>query len=388
MSKKRCVLFAALEMSYWCFHASFIGYAAAYLLAQGVSNTAVSLLLAGYMLLGFIGSLAAGNACDRFRTNKKVFMLCMLMAYGLMFALYFRGAEVAVAALCYPLLGFFFLPQGANIDSWLLDACARDQRIFGRIRCMPSLAYAVVCALFGQLIARFGYHVMIPGATFFFAVTMASAALLPDAKREAAAEKKKASAGDVGRLFAAAPYRRLVVLLFLLGLATAPMNNLKIVVLESVGGNVSHVGVDAFVGAMTQVPFIAMAALIHRLPLRVRFLSMSFLLMLMPLTASFAVSPAMVYLASFFYNVGYGILLTTMRDVTELHVDRDIRNLGHTLSDAVFTSFSGVISLMYAGALTDALGVRAMLAVCAAICAVPVVISLLPQRVSDRKSLR
>ncbi|MBQ6858271.1 MAG: MFS transporter [Clostridia bacterium] len=387
MSKKRCVLFAALEMSYWCFHASFIGYAAAYLLAQGVSNTAVSLLLAGYMLLGFIGSLAAGNACDRFRTNKKVFMLCMLMAYGLMFALYFRGAEVAVAALCYPLLGFFFLPQGANIDSWLLDACARDQRIFGRIRCMPSLAYAVVCALFGQLIARFGYHVMIPGATFFFAVTMASAALLPDAKREGQA-RKKASAGDLGRLFAAAPYRRLVALLFLLGLATAPMNNLKIVVLESVGGDVSHVGVDAFVGAMTQVPFIAMAALIHRLPLRTRFLSMSSLLLLMPLTARFAVSPAMVYLASFFYNVGYGILLTTMRDVTEIHVDRDIRNLGHTLSDAVFTSFSGVISLMYAGALTDALGVRAMLSVCAMICAVPVVISLLPQRVSDRKSLR
>ena len=387
MSKKRCVLFAALEMSYWCFHASFIGYAAAYLLAQGVSNTAVSLLLAGYMLLGFIGSLAAGNACDRFRTNKKVFMLCMLMAYGLMFALYFRGAEVAVAALCYPLLGFFFLPQGANIDSWLLDACARDQRIFGRIRCMPSLAYAVVCALFGQLIARFGYHVMIPGATFFFAVTMASAALLPDAKREGQA-RKKASAGDLGRLFAAAPYRRLVALLFLLGLATAPMNNLKIVVLESVGGDVSHVGVDAFVGAMTQVPFIAMAALIHRLPLRTRFLSMSSLLLLMPLTARFAVSPAMVYLASFFYNVGYGILLTTMRDVTEIHVDSDIRNLGHTLSDAVFTSFSGVISLMYAGALTDALGVRAMLSVCAMICAVPVVISLLPQRVSDRKSLR
>ena len=168
----------------------------------------------------------------------------------------------------------------------------------------------------------------------------------------------------------------LVLLLLLIGLAIAPINNLKIVVLENVGGNVSHIGVDSFISALTQVPFIAMAGLLAVIPLRVRFAAMAFLPLMMILLVRFASSPVMVFAGSFFANVGYGILLPTMREVTERFVSEDLRNLGHNLSDAIYNSFSGVISLVYAGAVADCFGINAMLTLCVLIAVVPAVLSL------------
>ena len=133
---------------------------------------------------------------------------------------------------------------------------------------------------------------------------------------------------------------------------------------------------DCFVSAITQVPFIAMAGTITMFALRKRFMAMAILPMTMILLVRFAVSPAMVFAGSFFYNVGFGILLVTMREVTEKYVDKDLRNLGHNLSDAVFNSFSGVISLMYAGVVADNFGVNAMLTLCVVIVVIPVLLSM------------
>lgn len=363
MSKRLCVGFAALEVSYWCVHASFIGYASAYLLQKGIGSTIVSLLLAVYLLSAFAGSLVWGGVCDRYRTNRRVFIAGAAVSLALINVVYFLADSLPVVALCYPLLGFFYQPLASNADAWLLAACRHDRQLFGRIRCMPSLFYAFVCALHGQLIARFGYHFMLVGGVLFLLVLLMTACLLPDVRGEGTADEKT-SARDLVQLAANRPYRHLLIILFLVGVAIAPINNLKIVVYENVGGHVAHIGSDSFVGALTQVPLIAMAGVLGRVPLRRRYLAMTALPFGMLLLTRFAVSPAMVMVGTCVYNIGYGFLLPTMRDVAEAHVDTRLRNLAHNLSDAVFTSFSGVVSLLYAGAVVDSFGVGAMLTIC------------------------
>jgi len=372
---RKFALFSALEITYWGFHASFIGYASSYLLGRGVSNTMMSLLIAGFLLCAFAGSMIFGRLCDRYQTNKRVFLPCMLAAYAMMLVIYFYADHAPVLMMCYPLLGFFFQPQGANADAWVLSAYDHDQKMYGKIRSMPSLFYAVISMVMGRLISRFGYGMMLLGATLFMALSLASAMLLADA-RAVSAQRHGMSAQDVRRLFASRPYRRLVLLLLLIGLAIAPINNLKIVVLENVGGNVAHIGVDSFVSALTQVPFIAMAGLLAMIPLGKRFAAMALLPLTMILLVRFASSPVMVFAGSFFANVGYGVLLPTMREVTERYVDEDLRNLGHNLSDAVYNSFSGVISLMCAGAIADQFGVNAMLTLCVVIAVIPALLSM------------
>ena len=374
MEKRDFVLFSVLESAFWGYHACFLGYASAYIISRGTSSTVMSLLLSGFLLSAFVGSMVFGRICDQKQTNKRVLMPCMAMCYVLMMIIYFFAEQVPVLAVCYPLMGLFFQSQGANVDAWVLSSCDHDQNVFGKIRSMPSLFYALISVTMGALISRFGYGMMLLGATIFMAMTLASAAMLKDA-HAVAMPRKRMDSGDIRRLFANPPYRHLMALLMLIGLAIAPINNLKIVVLENVGGNVAHIGVDCFVSALTQVPFIAMAGLITMISLRKRFMAMALLPMTMILLVRFASSPMMVFAGSFFYNVGFGILLVTMREVTETYVDQDLRNLGHNLSDAVFNSFSGVVSLMYAGVVADSFGVNAMLALCVMIAVIPVILS-------------
>ena len=375
MKKRDFALFCLLESAFWGYHACFLGYASAYIISRGASSTVMSLLLSGFLLSAFVGSMVFGRICDQKQTNKRVLIPCMVVCYVLMLAIYFFAEHVPVLALCYPLMGLFFQSQGANVDAWVLSSCNHDQRIFGKIRSTPSLFYALISVSMGALISRFGYFMMLLGASVFMALTIISAAMLRDA-HAVAMPRKRMEAADIGRLFASGYYRRLMALLMLVGLAIAPINNLKIVVLENVGGNVSHIGVDCFVSAITQVPFIAMAGAITAITLRKRFVAMAVLPMTMILLVRFAVSPAMVFAGSFFYNVGFGVLLVTMREVTETYVVKDLRNLGHNLSDAVFNSFSGVISLMYAGVVADRFGVSAMLTLCVAIAVIPVLLSM------------
>ena len=375
MNKRDFTLFCVLESAFWGYHACFLGYASAYIISRGASSTVMSLLLSGFLLSAFVGAMVFGRICDQKQTNKRVLIPCMVVCYVLMLAIYFFAEHVPVLALCYPLMGLFFQSQGANVDAWVLSSCNHDQRIFGKIRSTPSLFYALISVSMGALISRFGYFMMLLGASVFMALTIISAAMLRDA-HAVAMPRKRMEIADIGRLFASGYYRRLMALLMLVGLAIAPINNLKIVVLENVGGNVSHIGVDCFVSAITQVPFIAMAGAITAITLRKRFVAMAVLPMTMILLVRFAVSPAMVFAGSFFYNVGFGVLLVTMREVTETYVDKDLRNLGHNLSDAVFNSFSGVISLMYAGVVADHFGVSAMLTLCVAIAVIPVLLSM------------
>lgn len=292
MSKRLCFGFALLEISYWCFHASFIAFASAYLLECGISNTIISLLLAVYLLTSFIGSFFWGKLCDKFHTNKLFFIIGMVCNGLLMYFIFFYGKHISLIAIAYPLLGFVSQPLSTNMDAWVLACCNQNQEIYGKIRSTPSFMYAFVAAVLGQLISDYGYYIMLIGGTFFLLLGIITAYVLPDVPPFTAKElPKKITKSDFKLLLANPSYRNLLILLFLIGLAIAPLNNLKIIILENVGGSVSDIGIDSFIGAMAQVPLIALAGRIKKIPLHTRYFAISFLPLCMLLLTFFCYSP-------------------------------------------------------------------------------------------------
>ena len=398
MTKSYWVGFSVLEVSYWSFHASFIGFLMSYLLSKGITNTAVSIFLASYLFAAFLGSFVWGMVCDRFHTNRKVSMVCFLAAGMLMYLIYFSYGNIPVLAVLYPLLGFVSLPHATNIDSWLLLTCGNNLSVYGKIRCLPSLMYAVTSVVLGWMIADFGYHFMLVFGTIFLITGIAAAFMLPDGK-DAVSENRESgfSIRSLKQVFVTCEddlagekamsskrmcaglnprgYGYLILILMLIGLAVAPMNNLKTAVLQSVGGNVSDIGVDAFICAITQVPFIALADKMEKYSLRVRYVLITLLPFMTMVLAFGAVSPVMVFGGSFLCNMGVGILLPTMRSVTERSVAPSFRNLGHNIADAVYNSVAGIISLLYSGIVIDKFGVKSMLLICILIVSVPVIIT-------------
>ena len=120
MSKRLCIGFSLLEISYWSFHASFIGFISAFLLENGISNTTLSLLIAGYFLCTVIGSFVWGALCDYLHTNKKVLLITLGCSAILMYLIYFFSSDVVLLFVLYPLLGFTSLPSSSNIAVSLL----------------------------------------------------------------------------------------------------------------------------------------------------------------------------------------------------------------------------------------------------------------------------
>lgn len=376
MERKHAVGFAVLEIAYWCFHAAFGGFISAYLLEHGMTSSALSLISAAYLLCSFAGSFVFGGLCDRLQTNRKVFIAGVFLTAALACGIFFGVGSVPAIAVLYPLFGFVSQPMGSNMDAWLLHACKKDMRIYGKIRATPSMLYSFVAMLFGRLIAAFGYLCMLFGGAFFLALTLAAASVLPDTTGMERT-KRIVRAGDVRSLLAQPDYRTLILILFFIGCAGAPMKSLKAVIIENLGGTVSDIGMDSFVGALTQVPFILLSGTILRLGRKARYVLMSALTGISILLTLCASSVGMIFAGSFFANASYGVLLATMRETTETSVRPELRNLGHNLSDAVYTSFSGAITLTYAGAIAEHAGVSCMLMVSTAIALVPVVSSLL-----------
>ena len=234
IKRRHWIGFAVIEISYWCFHASFIGFLMSYLLSKGITNTMVSIFMASFLLASFVGSFAWGMVCDRFHTNRKVSIACFLLAGVLMYLIYFSYDSIPMLAVLYPLLGFVCLPHATNIDSWLLLICENNFSVYGKIRCLPSFFYAITSVVLGRMISEFGYSLMLSVGTVFLIMGITAAALLPEG-RGAVSDKgnAKTEAGgkfglrSLNQVFASGEYRYLIVILFLVGLAIAPVNNLK-----------------------------------------------------------------------------------------------------------------------------------------------------------------
>ena len=369
--------FACLDALYWAFIAAFAGYASAYLISCGLSAGVLSVMLACYMGCCFTGAFFWGGLCDRKKTNRKVFLFEFTAAAAAAMAVWFMASRnVWVGAALYPLFGFLFAPLGSNLDSWMLRSFNRDAAVYGRARSLGSVGYAVMMLATGKLISSFGY-VMMPVMSLSAAAAVLILAFFTE---EMPYEERKGNAQKTNTkdLFKIRPYMFLLAILFLTGLAVSPFNNLKTVILDSVGGDVSVLGLDAFIGVMVQAVFIFISGTLRRYPSDLRLFVMCacvFVTMFLTFTAS---SPAMVILGTVFNNISYGVMLPTMREITEKNVTGALKNTAHSLSDAMYGSFAGIIALLYSGAMMDSFGARSVALLGMGIMLVPVIMSLIP----------
>ena len=368
------VKFGALDFLYWSFFASFLGFVTTYFLSCGMSSSMLSLVVAAYMFFAFLGAFFWGGMADKKRSNRKVFIPELVILTVLCLAEFFLvKVNIWFAAVLHPLVGFMAPPLGTNLDAWMLRAFNYDAGHFGRARALGSVGYAVSMLLLGQVYNLIGFH-MIPFVTgTLFVIIVIMATITEEKPYEAV--KREAPKGNTKDLLKIRPYVILIIILFLTGVSTAPINNLKIVILESVGGDVSILGVDSFIGVMVQAVFIFISGSLRRMPSKVRMFLVTLFATSMLVFVWQALNPAMIIIGTVMMNVSYGLLLPTMREITEKNVPAPLKNTAHSLTDAMFGSFAGVFALLYSGALMDAFGAKFVAFLGVLIMIVPVLFS-------------
>ena len=139
---------------------------------------------------------------------------------------------------------------------------------------------------------------------------------------------------------------------------------------------------------MVQAVFIFISGSLRRLPSKLRMLSVTVFATLMLVCVWLAANPAMIIIGTVMMNISYGLLLPTMREITEKNVPAELKNTAHSLTDAMFGSFAGVFALLYSGVLMDAFGAQFVAFLGVLIMIVPLLLCLIDlfrKPVADQK---
>lgn len=367
---KLLLKFYSLEVTYWLSFGSFTAYAGTFVLSKGMSPSMLSIMLAGYMLCAFFGQFFWGSLCDRLNTNKKIFRIGNLLLILLYVCIYF-SSNLSLTIVLYGMLGFVQPPLASNLDTWLLKSFRHRPQVYGPARGCASLGFALFMLGFGYLIQHQGFCVMPIAAFFFIMLNLLISSSIPDSPKIVSGSKM--SVKDIGALSKVPRYVFLLIVLFFLGFAISPLNNLKIILLTRVGGNVSYQGFDSFMACFSQFPFFFMAGKLSRFKVNHRLLLCSILPLCSMIITFLAVSPTMVIMGSVITAISYGILLPTTREIVTKNVSSSLQTTGHGVSDAIYGSFSGVLSLVMVGQIIDNYGIKIVLLICMALQSVAVV---------------
>ena len=372
--------FYSLEVTYWLSFGSFTAYAGAFVLSKGMSPSMLSVMLAGYMLCAFFGQFFWGSLCDQLNTNKKIFRIGNLLLLLLYVCIYF-SSSLTLTIVLYGMLGFVQPPLASNLDTWLLKSFRHRPQVYGPARGCASLGFALFMLGFGYLIQQQGFYVMPISAFFFIMMNLLISSFIPDSPKLVSGSKM--SVKDIGALSKVPRYVFLLIVLFFLGFAISPLNNLKIILLTRVGGNISNQGFDSFIACFSQFPFFFLAGKLSRFKVNHRLLLCSILPLCSMIITFLAVSPTMVIIGSVITAISYGILLPTTREIVIKNVSASLQTTGHGVSDAIYGSFSGVLSLVMVGQIIDNYGIKIVLLICMTLQSVAIVMVTLKVRKSQ-----
>ncbi len=354
--KRTFYLFCALQFTYWGCFAAFNAYFVALMLDAGMTSTRISLIQATYLMAAFAGSFVWGGISDKLHTNRKTFLMQMAGSLVTGLIIYFFRHITLVVALVYPVFGFCLVPMASNLDSWIIKSFPEDPDYYGTTRGVSAFGYGFLALGFGQLVARVGYFIMPIGLIVFSVLSIVIAVIEPDSPMVGVKLTERFSVKDIGTLFKNGPYVILLVTLLLTGLSFVPLSYMKLLLYQNVGGDVTWVGYESFVGCLVQTPFFIAAGKLKKIPVATR-MTLALSGMAMMLVFYFIANrPWMILFGSVFYFVGYSVLLPTYREKGSGLIEGRLMTTAQSLIDAVFGSLAGMSGLFYAGYVIDTLG--------------------------------
>lgn len=366
----------------WC--AVFTGFITSYFLACGLTASALSKMLAVYMITCFTGALFWGRVCDRLQTNRKVFIgsfLAVVLTAAVI--TWIAPVNISLAVMLYPVMGFMLSSLGSNLDAWMLRSFHKDGSLYGKARAIGSLGYSLSALAAGLVINTYGYGMIQVLQIATGVLTLLAAMLIRELPFENE-NKLDHNSGSLNLLGKSPLYMILIVLLFLGGLAVSPVNNMKTVFIQNAGGDISMLGIDSFIGVTLQAILIFISGRFTRIPVKVRLLIMSSALLADMLLVYNATSPLMIMQGSIFWNISFSVMLPTQREIVEKYVDPSVRNIAHNIADAAYNNFSVVIALSCSGIMIDHFGIRSIALLGAGIMTIAIAIEAFLLTVKDK----
>lgn len=372
-----------LNIVYFGIQAPFI-YLSTYALALGVPDDLLSILIGVSFLAAFLGQFFWGALSDRIRSTKKIMVICTLLSIADFLVMWFLKS-VPVFAVTYIALGFFISPAISILDSWSLDLLDYDSSSYGNVKSIGAIGFAGAMLALGYLIEKIGFTTLFVSGLLFCVLCILLSLSLPDKQFRTAAVSEKGKL-DLS-IFRNTTFILLLVSVFLVGLAIAPPNNLKILIIQQAGGTVADMGIDNGVGyAIQALMYAAAGHLSGRHPYRNLNTAIICTAAGM-LCAAFASNIWMVYLSTLLIYGAFSVENTVIRMLSRRLFAPEHLTTVLSIIDAVFLQLAGFIGLVAAGGIIARTSLVTLMLICFALCVLAVgTVSLMALHRSNQKT--
>lgn len=381
---------------YWMYYGVIASFASVFLLDKGYDNYQIGIIFAVGNIISVVFQPILADVSDRSKrfTSFEVAITAsgfMAVLGGMLFL--FKSRSLLLSIIYALILGIFLSIQPIfNSLAFRLSESAH-QVDFGAMRSVGSLCYALLCLILGTMVKTMGVNILlIVGETLLILLIVISTAtkatfknaLLKVGKpyKQLNISEKPKDEGGLKAFIKNKPYFLVLNLgVMIVFLQNAVTNNFTLQIVESVGGNSEDMGRILFVMAFLEMPGLIYFSRLKRkfkLENLIIFSCFSFILKLV--TMAMAGNVTVIYLAHIFHMSSFPLFLSGMITYINTLMKRDEAVKGQALFTIALT-LSGVFASLFAGAVLDLMGAKALLWIASFVTAIGtvIIIYLLPR---------
>lgn len=398
-----------LQSCYWMLINIIFGYIVFYLSKYGYTAGQIGILTAFFSALTAVCQPILGCIADKrksFGWKPQIlvfsavgcigFLLLSITKHSILVGLLF-GIIILMINCIQPMLNaacFYYQKQGIHID-------------FGNARGLGSLSYAVMSVILGFLTVRYGTAAILVAGIFMLTVQFAFTAKMPygnlsneiecNAKQKEALRRTSVSeskeTSDSSKSFVKKYPAFLLMIVGCILLITAHNFNFTYLlnIIESVGGNSSHMGTALAIGALTEFPILFLfTKIVKRIPSSFLMVICGFSYVIKCLVLLGAGNIWMIYGSQLLQPFAYGLYASATIYFADECMKEEDKMVGQSLMTMAM-AVGSVTGNLFGGWLIDLSGVKTMLGVAVILTGIAtgiVILSVVLYRKSLQKAVK
>ncbi|MGJ9381603.1 MFS transporter [Salipaludibacillus sp. CF4.18] len=339
------------------FHAAMtiiISYLPVYFQFLGLSGSEIGLLLAVGPAAAIIAQPFWGFMSDRWKTVKRILLLCLTSAMAIGFILF----QITDFILMLPVLYLFFSfmsPAGGLGDSLAQKISIQRNVSFGSIRMWGSLGFGIASLAGGYLLSYIGIVNIYYVYAGFLAVAIVFTWFAPDSEPS----KKPVQLLHAVKLLKNKQLLIFFILILSISLTHRMNDSFMGLYIVELGGDESVIGMAWFIGVVTEALVFAFSVYLFS-----RFHPLTYITIAAALYVlrwflmSLAPDPTFLLYVQVLHGLAFATFyLTAFQFVTKL-VPEELESTGHLLFIAVFFGVSGVIGSILGGSIISTFDIK------------------------------
>lgn len=353
---------SVFKRTYLIFSFAFMiyqGFIITFLNTLGFSESEIGFILSINLIGAVIGQFVNGYVADKWLSLRQVMLIQIALSIVGMSILFFSTDYIAFAIVAV-IIGFSLYSLYSVIDSWVLFESKETSEQYPLILMFSSIGKSISSLLMGKVLELFGYDYMpifYVISAFIFLYTVYK---MQNSTKDAHEDREPVTGKDVLKMLNIKFIANVLLVSFLVfGMYSIFVNSN--ILIKTYGGTVFHVGVYFTIAGISELFYYY---IINKYMSKMHpyvFMLMSIILILVNiLIILFTESYVVLLLSGFIYSGIFANFIMGSKRIFVLIVDEKVKNMGQSVSAALYFSLAGAITTSVTGVVSENIGIIPM----------------------------